>query len=777
MWPNGNVPTAGARVVIPQGTNIVLDVSPPPLAGITIEGSLTFANQDLTLTTEWILLRGLLQIGTEAQPYTNNATITLTDNTPNESVDGLMGDRTISVMGGTLELHGNRTHTWTKLAATANAGSSTIQVLDASQWQVGDVIALASTDFEADQAEQKTIAAISGNSITLDSALQYTHFGEITYDVDQRGEVGLLSRNILIQSSSDSENNYKGGHVAVMNPGQMYISGVEFYRMGQHLGLGRYPVHWHIYGDATGQYVENSSMHRSYNRCVTVHGTHNVRVENNVTYNTVGHCFFLEDGVETGNRFIANLGILTKCHPTRACQPFNQGADDILLPSDNSASTYWITNPDNIFRDNVAAGAEEVGFWIALPERPTGLSADTPEAQQTWPRRTNIREFVGNVAHSNYDGMMFDRGPEADGTFAIAGNDHTAYADPTNTDSQVLTTRMSDFTAYKNRNNGVWARGGSHEFSNFRLADNAIGFTHADSGSLLLDSLFVGESDNMGNPNTSAEINYGRSLPREADYPVRGFEFYDFTNRLRNVTFRNYTDNATRNTGAISYLLYSDFPISTANSVEGLTFENAKPVFFPEMRDAWAFENSGKDGYRGAIFEDVDGSIGGLPGAYVVIDNPILTDQNACDYQPSWNAAVCQGDYGRLGFNFFGSSGGEPGTITLSRTGVGGSVIVNGFPFAFGGFSGKETTVRLGTEIEINTQNAVSSLSISLREGTPGSSIIMRVFGFNSATTGSQQSSLQALRNSGSNAWYAANGSVYVKLFATSGFGAFVTVN
>ena len=44
-------------------------------------------------------------------------------------------------------------------------------------------------------------------------------------------------------------------------------------------------------------------------------------VENNVTYNTVGHCFFLEDGVETGNQFVHNLAILTKCHPTQALRP------------------------------------------------------------------------------------------------------------------------------------------------------------------------------------------------------------------------------------------------------------------------------------------------------------------------------------------------------------------------------------------------------------------------------------------------------------------------
>ena len=44
---------------------------------------------------------------------------------------------------------------------------------------------------------------------------------------------------------------------------------------------------------------------------MTVHGTNNLRIENNVTFDNVGHCFFLEDAVETGNQFVRNLGIQT----------------------------------------------------------------------------------------------------------------------------------------------------------------------------------------------------------------------------------------------------------------------------------------------------------------------------------------------------------------------------------------------------------------------------------------------------------------------------------
>ena len=114
-------------------------------------------------------------------------------------------DRGIMLMGGTLNLHGDQTNTWTKLASTANAGATSIQVLNAAGWKAGDEIVLASTDFDPRQAERRTIAAIRGNTITLDKKLNYMHFGKITFDVDERGEVAMLTRNIKIQASADAE--------------------------------------------------------------------------------------------------------------------------------------------------------------------------------------------------------------------------------------------------------------------------------------------------------------------------------------------------------------------------------------------------------------------------------------------------------------------------------------------------------------------------------------------------------------------------------------------
>ena len=153
-WPDKKVPGKDAVVTIEKDMNVVLDVSPPALHGLTINGKLSFAdNKDLELTTEWIMVHGELEIGTEAKPHTRKATITLTDNVKDEDISGMGGtndrsDRGIMLMGGTLNLHGDRKNTWTKLAKTADAGSNSIQVLNAAGWRVGDEIVLASTDFD-----------------------------------------------------------------------------------------------------------------------------------------------------------------------------------------------------------------------------------------------------------------------------------------------------------------------------------------------------------------------------------------------------------------------------------------------------------------------------------------------------------------------------------------------------------------------------------------------------------------------------------------------------
>ena len=71
------------------------------------------------------------------------------------------------------------------------------------------------------------------------------------------------------------------------------ISNMELNYVGQAYRLGRYAIHFHLMGDMTGSYVRSCAIHRSFNRAVNIHGTHNVLIEHNVAYNIMGgECSF-----------------------------------------------------------------------------------------------------------------------------------------------------------------------------------------------------------------------------------------------------------------------------------------------------------------------------------------------------------------------------------------------------------------------------------------------------------------------------------------------------
>jgi hypothetical protein len=343
----------------------------------------------------------------------------------------------------------------------------------------------------------------------------------------------------------------------------------------------------------------------------------------------------------------------------------------------------------------------------------------------------------------------------------------------------------------------MWTRGEMDTFKNLKLADNAIGYTHATANlghspftSRVVDSLFVGETENIGNPRTPAEMAYGRSLPEPevADFPIRGYEFYDYRHQLVNDTFVNFQDNATRKTGAISYLLYTSFGMSTNNTIERAKFLNAKPVYFPPLEHKWSNDDYGNGSYKTAVFHDVDGSVSGVKDSYVLIndDSDGIAIDKACEIKPTWNAAVCKGDYGRLAVGAPGPAtppapGAGPGGLAAGRGGPGVPVVRRGGP---GGppqppvvlsRNGKEfnlageTNIRAGTEIKVTTERP--SVDLRLSELDKGSWMIFELPGFATAASGTQQDSLDALRKASATSYYKGKDALWIKV-VSNGEGA-----
>jgi hypothetical protein len=645
-WKN-HVPRAGDEVIISSGATVLLDVSPPPLGGVEIDGKLSFRDQKLDFSADWIVVHGTFKVGSESRPFRHRAVITLTGDDP--AVDGMdMGTKVLGVMGGTLDLHGRPIRGWTRISQTAEPGATGLTLQGPIGWKVGDRIVIASTDYWSQHDEERTIVGVDGAHLELDRPLEYQHWGTLqTFggrSVDERAEVGLLSRNIVVRGDATSTGTGFGGHTMVMENSRARIEGVEFQHMGQRKRLRRYPVHFHMDGSASGSYLKRSSIDHSFNRCVVVHGTNGLEVSGNVCYDHEGHGFFFEDGGETNNIITGNLGLGT------------HKVENGLLPSDANPATFWITNPDNVVRNNVAAGSDGIGFWYALPLHPTGLS----ENATVWPRRTPLGVFSGNVAHSNGDrGLNVDDGPAPDGT-----TDSTSYrpvADPSDPNSAPVVAHFADFTAYMNRDRGIWLRGEDHVVTGAVLADNRSGATFASDDSYLEDSLVVGETANKGTTEPWEDPGFdGRALPFfwQPDTPIVGFEYYDGRVGVRNTTFVNFQPNSVRASGALSYLAPDAFSIHPRNFAEGVTFQNSNDVYLatPQPR---------MDGDASKVFVDKDGSVTGTAGATVVADNPFLL-QPDCVFRSEWNAHMCNADYVTLLVGAGDPASIKPLTITRS---------------------------------------------------------------------------------------------------------------
>ena len=621
-WPEGRVPVAGETVVVPAGTLLQLDVVPPPLAGLEIRGVVEFdRTKDLALTVGYIRIDGALRIGSVEAPYTRRATITLTGPTTGDALPG-MGTRVIGVFpGGELTIIGESRTAWTRLGASTTPGARTLTLAAEVDWRVDDRVVIAPSGFEPTQAESRRITAISGRTITLETGLQHPHFGEVQQiggrPVDERAEVGLLTRNIRIQGAGTSTVDGApasadgiGGHIMILAGATASVQGVELVNMGQRGRLGHYPIHWHLAGAVPGQFLRNSTIWRSNNRCVTLHGTRQLEVRDNVCYDHLGHGYFLEDGAETGNVLHHNLGVLSR-RPAVA---------DRLLPSDERPATFWVTNPDNSLVDNVAAGSDAFGFWYALPDVPRGFSVGQPDR----PNRTPLLAFTGNVAHSNRQtGLHVDDAPQPDGT--TLSTSYQPRAVPSQPGSATVPAYFLRFLAYKNSGRGVWLRGRDHYLSDAILADNQIGATFASAASFLTGSLVVGRT---ANTITTRDL-------------YRGFEFYDGPVGARDVTFVGFGGSGmipwsalgfNRNGGA-----GNAFALSTLNGAERLTFVESNPVYIETPVPT-------KDGDKGAVFQDLTGSATGTAGRWVVANTPFLTT-GECTLRAEWNAQICPGPY------------------------------------------------------------------------------------------------------------------------------------
>jgi len=620
-------------VTILSGTQVLLDVSQVTLnGGIFIEqgASLYFDwQQDISISVQFILVKGSLYIGTEACAFENKVSIQLTDSGIDLQLDGLtVGRKVIAVgSGGVLELHGSKGRSsvlsWTQLSQTALAGSSIISLADNvgstsasdyKSWQVGDHLVIASTDFNPLQTEEVVIQSIiDSKTIQLTAPLQYMHFGRVTFGVDERAEVGLLTRSIVVSG----DQSVGAQIITLAGASKSAIEGVELTLVGQDQ-IGRYPIHFHLAGQLQHGYARYNSIHKSQFRCITVHATQGVTIDSNVAYDNLGHCYYLEDGVEENNTYYRNLAVLT--------QPKPKGVGIGTDRTTEGLAAFWITNTNNQFIDNVAAAGYGTGFWIHTRLAARGLSASMPIYSKVHPVAIPLANFTGNRAHSFEFGFQLEPVNLDNWDTPATTESPPAQYFPVDQNGRSVTTYIDNFSAYKIRFRGIWARCGDFYVRNATLADcfEAVQFATtgahpaAPSFQGVIDSLFVGVSENTG-MNIYDPRFQGWDSVLNASFPMQGegfvgWKLYDGSQGIQNCRFVNYPGTSSNGKvhSAIGIRYYNNKQMSTKNAVVSSTFTNV-------VRKVYFVDTVGEGGKAANILDD--GSISGKK-ATVVPDMP-----------------------------------------------------------------------------------------------------------------------------------------------------------
>ena len=612
-------------VVIPKGQVITLDVTPPRLYLILIQGTLIFDNSDaandLELRATYLIVHGgALEIGTEDEPYKGKAAVTLFGHFGNVELPSF-GAKVLGCYKCRLDLHGQpHERAWTRLAATASVGDTQLVLQESvASWPVGAWVVVSTTSFDRTENEVRTIASVSADGKTLQlngDPLKFGHFRETVtvdgQDIEYTAKVGLLTHNVVIQGDADSHYcapddvadtglplscNRFGGHTFLHSPGheslEARVSGVEFRNMGQAFRLGRYTLHYHMIGNVRRSYVRGNSFHHNWNRGLAIHGSHYLRVTDNVGYHIFGHTYFIEDGIEHGNILDKNLGIRTM-------------AASSLLNTDMTPAVFWVTNPDNIITNNVAVGSDNYGFWYRPELEATGTSTHTPEVH---PSEERMGVCFNNEAHSH--GKYGFRVFPAYNPKAVANFDkiHTWRNAQTGVAATSISTfRFNNLISAENKKSGFECR--------------IIFSPWGDAG--IYDSLFIGRASLPGSSVLSTTGN-GIWTPH-----MIGFE-------IHNTTFANYVGK-----GGIEFCAHCGRCGSPEEGkhdgmetrTSGLKFVNC-----PNSRVRYRHKFEG-------ILHDMDGSLTGLgPDTYMVGKSNIMPP-TYCTATPMASlgagAAVCK---------------------------------------------------------------------------------------------------------------------------------------
>jgi hypothetical protein len=313
-----------------------------------------------------------------------------------------------------------------------------------------------------------------------------------------------------------------------------------------------------------------------------------------------------------------------------------------------------MTNPENTWVNNVAAGSEESGFWMEMRDRVREPTRGQWLPDDYNPKRRPLLKFKHNVAHSNSnDGLQ---------TYPSGGYRPEPY-DPA--DPNRVGARFEEFKSYRNRAAGIFFHVSENlEVVGGLFADNDRGIdidrSHwcrvspsPTSGAVRI----VGVSE-LYQSQLKTEGQLGSSL-RSHCYsagtdPIIGVHLHEqniggstkLGAQLEGIVFSRLTDAETGCTGgrALGFDREHEGYTDSRTATRALSWEPAGAPLATRINLCAEYSET-EPLFPNAVVRDVDGSLSGAGAGFFVSDAPLMTALvgSPCSSVAGACAAFCPG--------------------------------------------------------------------------------------------------------------------------------------
>ena len=363
-------------------------------------GELNFSPSSLsqlTLGTLQVHAAASLIIGTQANPMQedSHAEIIFKDRAIDLSIDpaqygnGLIAFGTVSIHGRTVP------DTFVRLSKEPSPGGTTLSLAKAAtNWRIGDELVIPDTRQTdprpsrgfVSQTERIQVESIRQDRLALStSPTQHAHQGarDGNMQLDFLPHVGNLTRNVRFRSENENGVRAHGMFIMRANIDIRYASFINMGRTsaaaldsttfdgnGNPTKIGtnqvaRYPIHTHhLIGPTvpqsngfqftlTGNVVDNGHIPRLEKWGITIHGSHDGLIQDNIVLNYTGANIVTEDGSESFNVFDHNFSLM--CPAFGSLNTHDRG---------RAGTGFWFRGQNNAMRNNVAADHATSGYSI-----------------------------------------------------------------------------------------------------------------------------------------------------------------------------------------------------------------------------------------------------------------------------------------------------------------------------------------------------------------------------------------------------------------------------